>query len=242
MKNILNISLVLVQILLFTSCKNTVDKTATPTLPQKAINIDTVALGTDHEIKWDTIKHLSKSFEVNKILLYWEKNYVMADGGISEIYARLRNYKTEQLLIEVPLGFEDHVDNSDDFYNKLKEQSFEDYNFDGFDDISVSLRGSTALTSMTAIYLFNPKTKSFNNYSEKLSATDVEVDKKSMTVTATNYDRHSEIAKKYHFDKLGKIKYTEIFSHYNDSIEYKTYEKIVHGKVVESKVDSTATE
>jgi hypothetical protein len=240
MKNIFKL-LVLIQIVLFISCKNAVTKTAIPTVSQKTINTDTVAHQEPHEIKWDTIKHQSNRFEVNRFFLYWEKNYVMADGGISEIYVSLRNYETKRLLVEVPLDFEDHIDNSDDFYNKLKEQSFEDYNFDGFDDVSVYFRGSMAMTSATAIYLFNPKTKAFED-SEELSATDIEVDKKNRILIARNFDLHSETTKKHHFNKFGKIKYTEVFTHYNDSIEYKTYEKIVNGKVVESKADSTATE
>ena len=241
MKNIVNVLLVLVQIIFFTSCKTAVIKTTIPTPPQKVINTDTVSHQGNHEIKWDTLKHQSNPFEMNRILLYWEKNYVMADGGISEIYVRLRNYKTKQLLVEVPLDFEDHIDNSDDFYNKLKERCFTDYNFDGFDDISVYSKGSMAMTSVTAIYLFNPKTKAFDD-SEELSATDIEVDKKNKILIARNFDLHSETTKKHHFNKFGIIKYTEVFTYYNDSIEYKTYEKIVNGKVVESKVDSTATD
>jgi len=233
--------IIVLMIVMVVSCKNPVSKPPTTTM-QKAITTDTVAHTASREIKWDTIKHQSNPFKANSIFLYWEKNYVMANGGISEIFVRLKNYKTKQFLLEAPLDFEDHIDNSDAFYAKLKEQSFEDYNFDGFEDVAVSLRGSMAMTSMTAIYLFNPKTKSFDNYSEELSATNVEVDKKSRTVTATNYDIHSEIAKKYHFDTFGKIKYIEVFSHDNDSTEYKTFEKIVKGKVVKRKVDSTTTE
>lgn len=241
MKNIFKL-LVLFQIVLFISCKNAVTKTATPTVPQKAINTDTVAHQEPHEIKWDTITHLSKPFMLNDISLYWEKNYIMADESLYEIYVRLRNYKTKQLLVEIPLDFEDHIDNSDDFYNKLKEQSFEDYNFDGFDDVSIYLRGSMAMTSSTAIYLFNPNTKLFD-VSEELSATGVDVDKKNRILIATNFDLNSETTKKHHFDKFGKVKYTEVITiHNTESFEYKTYEKIVNGKVVESKVDSTATE
>ena len=242
MKNTLKISLVLLQIVLFSGCKNTVSKSVAPTPSQKELNSDTIAHQETHEIKFDTITHLSKPFILNDISFYWEKNYVMKDESISEIYVRLKNYKTKQLLIEVPLDFEDHIDNSDSFYNKLKEQSFEDYNFDGFDHISVYFRGSTAMTSASAIYLFNPKIKAFE-VSEELSATGVDVDKKNRILIATNYALDSETTNKYHFDKSGKIKYTEIITmHHNDSLQYKTYEKIVNGKVVESKVDSTATD
>jgi len=213
-----------------------------PTAPvQKVITMDTVSHQAPREIKYDTIKHLSKPFEVNRILVYWEKNYVMANQGLSETFARLLNYKNKKRLIEVALDFEDHIDNSDAFYAKLKEESFADYNFDGFEDVSDYSRGSTAMTSVTGIYLFNPKTKTFE-YSEELSATGVEVDKKGKMLTATNYNLHSETAKKHHFDKLGKIKYTEVITKHYDSIEYTTYEKIVKGKVVESKVDTVATE
>jgi hypothetical protein len=239
MKNILNLSLILVQIVFFMSCKNSVTKNLSTI---KNVVIDTVATGDPIEIKFDTITHLNKPFMLNGISLYWEKNYVMANESLYEIYVRLRNYKTKQLLVEIPLYFEDHIDNSDDFYNKLKEESFEDYNFDGLYDVSVYGRGSMAMTSVTAIYLFNPKTKTFDD-SEELSATEIGVDKKNRILIARNFDLQSETTKKHHFDKFGKIKYTEVFAMQNtESFEYKTYEKIVNGKVVESKVDSTATE
>lgn len=244
MKNIFKL-LALVLIVLFINCKNAVTKPVPTTSPKKVISTDTVAVGTNHEIKWDTVKHLSKPFEVNKILLYWEKSYVMADGGISEIYTRLKNYKTKQLLIEVPLDFEDHIDNSDNFYNKLKEQSFEDYNFDGFDDIYVYLRGSMAMTSMSTIYIFNSKTKTFS-YSEELSDTSIDsIDTVGKKLTTSSFGRDFQVTKTHYFNKFGNVKYTKVieeYSKYVDSIEfpvqYKIYQKIVNGKVVETKRDS----
>ena len=76
MKNILKL-LVLVQIVLFTSCKNTVAKTVTPTPPQKVINTDTVAIGELRELRFDTITHLSQPFTLNGISMYWEKQMIM---------------------------------------------------------------------------------------------------------------------------------------------------------------------
>jgi hypothetical protein len=228
MKNTLKLSLVLVQIILFISCKNAVTKTATPTAPQKVINTDTVAHQESHEIKWDTVKHQSNPFEINGVFLYWEKNFVMADERISELYLKLKYLKTKQLLFEIPLDLEDHTDNSDDFYNKMKKESFDDYNFDGFMDASYYLTGSK--TSSTAIYLFNPNTKSFE-YSEELSATFIDLDKKNRILVAEYIDVYSdfETTKKHHFDKNGKIKYTEVIKEY---IDYKIYEKIMNGEVV----------
>jgi hypothetical protein len=241
MKNIFNLLLILVQILLFTGCKNAVTKTPTVITSQKVIKADTVVVREAHEIKFDTILHLSQPFTLNGISLYWEKHIIMADGSLSDIYIILKNYKTKQSLLEAPLDYEDTVDNSDANYDKFNKQSFEDYNFDGFKDASFYLRGSMAMTSTNAIYLFNEKTKSFD-LSEELSATEVDVDKKNRIVTASNFNLHSETTKKHHFDKFGKIKYTEVITIHTDSVEYKTYEKIVKGKVVESKVDSIVTE
>ena len=243
--NLMKIVFYIFTILFLVSCKNKVAKIATPIQNEKVITTDTVAVGTDHEIKWDTVKHISKPFEANKILLYWEKNYVIADGGISEIYATLRNYNTKKLLIEVPLDFEDHIDNSDDFYNKLKEQSFQDYNFDGFDDISVYLRGSMAMTSMNAIYIFNSKTKTFS-YSEELSDTSIDsIDTVGKKLTTSSEGRDFLLTKTHYFNTNGTIKYTEVIQEYSKyvdsvyfSVQYKLYEKIVNGKVVETKKDS----
>lgn len=232
--------IIVLVMLMAISCKKT--GTKPPIAPvQKVMAVDTLSHQAPREIKYDTIKHLSKPFEENKILMYWEKNYVMANDALSETFVRLLNYKTKKLLIEATLDFEDHIDNSDAFYAKLKEQSFEDFNFDGFVDVSAYSRGSTAMTSVTGIYLFNPKTKTFD-FSEELSATGVEVDKKARMLTATNYDLNSETATKHHFDKLGRIKYTEVIVKNFDSLAYTTYEKIVKGKVVERKVDSVASE
>ena len=235
-KNMKNLSYIIITLLL-ASCKNVVNNNVIPKTPQKIINTDTAAVETPHEYKYDTISYLSKPFELNGMSLYWEKRVITVDGRRSDEYSNLKNYKTKQLLIEGTSDFEDKEDHSDEYYSKLNKNHFEDYNFDGFIDASFFSRGSMAITSSTGIYLFNPKTNSFD-YSEELSATDITVDEKAKTVTSTNYNLHSEIAKKYHFDKFGKIKYTEIFKTEFDSTEYRTYEKIVKGKVVESKVDT----
>ena len=84
-----------------------------------------------------------------------------------------KHSKAEVLLNHTLLS-EDIVLCSAKHYNKMKKESFDDYNFDGFMDASYYLTGSK--TSSTAIYLFNPNTKSFE-YSEELSATFIDLDK-----------------------------------------------------------------
>ena len=225
-------------ILFLVSCKNKVAKIAIPIPNEKVINIDTAAHYEAHEIKRDTIKHQSSPFEMNGVFLYWEKNYVITDERISDLYVRLRYYKTNHILFEIPLDSENKIVDSNDFYYKLTKENFDDYNFDGFIDASYYLIGSKG--SSTAIYLFNPNTKSFD-YSEELSASFIDLDKKNRILVAEYIDVYSdfETTKKHHFDKSGKIKYTEVVKEY---LDHKIYEKIVNEKVVESKVDSTSTE
>jgi hypothetical protein len=241
MKNILNLSLILVQIVFFMSCKNSVTKNLSTI---KNVVIDTVVTGDPSEIKCDTIIKVSKPFELNGILCYWENHIVCVEENINQIDINLKNNKTKQTLLQVSLDVEDSVDyKSDIYFNKLNNDHFQDLNFDGFKDFYYFSKGSMLMTSLTNIYLFNNDAKSFE-YSEYLTAISVdEIDEKARKLITTSFDRDYETTKTHYFDKSGKIKYTEVITIYNtDSFEYKTYEKIVQGKVIESKVDSTATE
>lgn len=241
MKNILNLSLILVQIVLFMSCKNSL---TTNLSTIKNVVIDTVATGEPSEIKFDTIIKVSKPFELNGILCYWENHIVCVEENINQIDINLKNNKTKQTLLQVSLDVEDSVDyKSDIYFNKLNNDYFQDLNFDSFKDFYYFSKGSMLMTSSTNVYLFNNDAKSFE-YSEYLTAISIdEIDKENKRLITTRFDMDSDETKTHYFDNLGKLKYTEVvaeYSKYLDTIpfKYKKYKKIVNGEVVETKTDS----
>lgn len=226
-------------ILLLAGCKNPTKNAQT----KKAVIIDTIATGEPREIKYDTIVKISEPFQLNGIFCYWENHIVCGEEHIEKTIVNLKNYKTKQIVLETTLDIGDSVDyKSDEYFNSLNNEYFKDLNFDGFKDFYYYSKGSMAMTSLTNIYLFNSKEKLFE-YSEYLSAIRIEeVDKKKRILITSSFDRDFEVNTTHHFDKSGKVKYTEVLTTHYDLFEYKTYEKIVNGKVVEKKVDSTATE
>ena len=99
--------------------------------------------------------------------------------------------------------------------------------------------GSMVMFELTNIYLFDNKTKQFE-YSD-LSDNGIETDSVNRKLITRSFDRNFEKTKTHYLDKFGKVKYTEVLTiEYMDTIpvEYRTYEKIVKGKVVETKKDS----
>lgn len=234
-------------IFLLVSCKKPI-KNITPTktsIIDTVSNTDTKALIKNTastlkipEIKYDTIVKVSKPFELNGILCYWENYIVYQKENVSDININLKNYKNKQILLNTPVDVVDSIDyKSDEYFHKLNNDYFEDLNFDGFKDFYYYSKGSMAMTSLTNIYLFNNKTKLFED-SEYLNAISVDkIDKVNKRLITTSFDSDSEETKTHYFDKFGKLKYTEVVTEYFNPYDYKIYEKIINGEVV--KRDST---
>lgn len=235
--------------MLLVCCKNstkkiTFTKTSTKDTISTTITKAYIKAKELPEIKNDSIKKVSKPFELNNILCYWE-NYILDD---EIIHLNLKDYKTKQKLLSTSMTFADFDAvgikielTSDDLFYELNNKFFEDLNFDGLKDFSFYGKGSTAMTSLTNIYLFNNGTKSFED-SEYLNATSIDqIDRKNRILITTNFESDFEETKRHYFDKLGKLKYTEIIttsdSIVNDTstIYKKIYQKLINGKVVKTK-------
>ncbi len=231
MKNILYLLIVFC----LASCQNNIKNSH----PQKAIFLDTVAVREPHQIKYDSIVKISKPFELNSVWFYWE-NYII--NG-SEVKINLKNYKSKKTLISESFYVDELLVDitSDEYFDVINAEFFEDLNFDGYKDFYFYYKGSMAMTSSTGIFLFNNESKTFE-ISEYLSANSIEeVDSNARKLVTSNYEMDYEIINTHYFDKFGKIKYSEVITNHSNPTEYKVYEKIVNGKIVERKVDSTSS-
>lgn len=220
-------------ILLLASCKNSLKNKE----PKKLVITDTVATREISAHKYGIIKK-SNPFKINGIECFWEQTDTLVEEGAMDII-RLKDYKTKRVLIN-------HIDcccckYGFDFYSS---ENFIDVNFDGFKDFLIMSYGSMAMFELTNIYLFDNKTKQFE-YSD-LSDNGIETDSINRRLITSSSDispngRNFEKTKTHYFDKFGKVKYTEVLTTEDwDTIPivYRTYEKIVNGKVVETKKDS----
>jgi len=225
MKTIINISLVWIQILLIISCKNSIDKDQ-PSIKTNAIDTTSIINKTYGTI----IK--SKPFKINGIECYWEQTDTLTEEGTMDLI-KLKAYKTNRILVN-------HIDCCLKYgFDMNTTDHFIDVNFDGFKDFLIRSYGSTAMFEETHIYLFDNKAKQFTP--SDLSDNIIEPDSIHRKLITSSFDRNFEKTKTHYFDNIGKLKHTEIVTieHWDTTpYEYKTYEKIVNGKVVETKKDS----
>lgn len=218
-------------ILLLASCKNSLKNKES----KKLVITDTVAIGEISAHKNGIIKK-SNTLKINGIECYWEHTDTLLEE-VSMDLIKLKDYKTNRILVNhidccLKYGF--------DFYSK---DNFLDVNFDGFKDFLIRSYGSMAMFEITNIYLFEPTTKRF--IKSDLGDNSIKTDSINRKFITSSFDRtylgSSEKTKTHYFDKYGKLKYTEVHNiEYLDtiSVEYRTYEKIVNGKVLETKRDS----
>lgn len=218
-------------ILVLSSCKNSTNIG----VPKKIEITDTTAIGKISILKYGIIKK-SNPFKINGLECYWEHTDTLTDDGSMDLI-KLKDYKTNRTLVNhidccLKYGF--------DFYSK---DNFLDVNFDGYKDFTIRTYGSMAMFELTQIYLFDFKTKRF--IESDLGDNSITTDSVKRKLITSSFDRTyiggSEKTKTHYFDKYGKLKYTEVLNiEYLDTIpvEYRTYEKIVNGKVVETKKDS----
>lgn len=229
MKNLISIFI----ILLLISCRNTAENVSS-----KKESKDEVSIKELSPTKIDTSVKISAPFSLNNIKCNWKQ----IDSVSGAITIELRDYKTQRILLSYSDYFKSGNDvNAEDYFN----EHFQDLNFDGFKDFLITSSGSSAMTDLVNIYLFNKKTKSFE-FSEELSDNAIEeIDSVNRILSTTSFTLDGETIKKNYFNKKGIIKYSEIITKSdvseNDSVSrYKNeYEKIVDGKVVETKEYTT---
>ncbi|WP_343696920.1 hypothetical protein [Flavobacterium sp.] len=229
MKNLISIFI----ILLLMSCRNTAENVSL-----KKDRKDKVSVKELSQTQIDTSVKISTPFSINDIKCNWKQ--IDSVSGATTI--ELRDYKTQRILLSYSDYFKSGNDfNEEDYFN----EHFQDLNFDGFKDFLITSQGSNAATDKVNIYLFNKKTKSFE-FSEELSDNVIEeIDNASRILSTSSSTLDNEIIKKHYFNKNGTIKYSEIITKSdiseNDSVaHYKNnYEKIVNGKVVNTREYST---
>lgn len=234
MKHAIYFTLLLVPIVFLISCNNSIksDSSSKENITTDSVNSNKIPVNEDN-----TFIKKSKPFRINGIECYWEQTDTLTEEGRMDLI-KLRDYKTKRILVNhteccLKYGF--------DFYS---QDNFLDVNFDGFKDFLIVSYGSMAMFELTNIYLFDNKTKKFV-YSD-LSDNGIETDSVNRRLITSSSDispngRNFEKTKTHYFDKFGKVKYTEVITTEDwDTIPivYRTYEKIVNGKVVETKKDS----
>lgn len=250
MKNSLYISFFT---LLFLSCQNSqknqnfeennTDNIITDTLVQK------VPEYKKPEINWDKSDTLVKIFEpflINGITCFWEFELTIYEGekggnGIN----RLKNHITNKVLLinedYSDLGLFNSIDkNNFDFNGKFK-----DANFDGLKDFIVYSRtGSGSGGSFFNVYLFNKK-KNIFELSDELSGGEFEINEANKTVsTYWKGGLGWNSSQVHHFDKSGKIKFTEIKTREiidgdTTRLLQTTYKKVVNGKTIKTEIETT---
>lgn len=182
MKNLIYISFFT---LLFLSCQNSQNNKVL-----EENNVDEVKLTTDTlvqkvpeykktEINWDksdTLVKISELFLINGIKCFWEFELIVYEGatGGSGIN-RLKNQKTNKVLLLNEDYFDLALFNSIDKNNFDFNGEFKDANFDGLKDFIVySKTGSGSGGSAFNVYLFNKK-KNIFELSDELSGGEFEI-------------------------------------------------------------------
>ncbi|MCV2485108.1 hypothetical protein OD917_09250 [Flavobacterium sp. SH_e] len=229
MKNLISIFI----ILLLTSCRNTTESVS--------VKKDLKDGASEKEISQNKIiipVKISQPFALNGIKCIWKQ--IDSISGATTL--ELRDYKTQRILLTHSDYFKSENDfNEQDYFN----EHFQDLNFDGFKDFLITSSGSSQMTDMINIFVFNKKTKSFE-FSEELSDNAIEEkDSINRILSTSSFTIDGEIRKKHYFNKNGTIKYSEIITRIdlseNDSTSHykNNYEKIVNGKVVMTKEYTT---
>ena len=237
---------------LFNSCQNSEKKTvsaekiSTDSIEQK---ISQHKKSEINDEKFDTLLKISTPFIVNGIKCFWEFELTVYEGeeggnGINT----LKNYNTNKVL----LINEDYFDL--ELFNSIEKNNFDfngefyDANFDGLKDFIVySETGSGSGGSFFNVYLFNKK-KNIFEISNELSGGEFEVNELDKTVsTHWRMGYGSNSSQVYHFDKNGKIKFTEITTQViidgdTTSLLQTIYEKVVDGKIIKTEIDTTKFE
>lgn len=234
---------------LFLSCQHSKNNLIANT----RIISDTISIEAITETRYDTIIKISEPFILNELSCYWKHYFIIADYGLSEIIMELKEDKTDKLLFQYSdyVKYEDDFNyKSDSYFDEINEKHFIDVNFDGYKDFIIRSYGSMPMTDRTNIYIFYKQIKTFDSQKdadgEYLSDSNIdEIDTINKILTTSSFSMELVFRRKHHFDNNGKIKFSEYFSeeffYPNDTIEKRvtTYTKIINGKEVETKIDTT---
>ncbi len=204
------------------------------------------------EPEYDTLTLTSLPFALNRMSCYWKHSFVIYDYGL-EVNMELLEKSSNRLLVEYadnPRYAENYNYKSSSYFDEINIKLLKDVNFDGLKDFVIYSEGSMAMTSLTNIYLFDKKTKTFIRGEENdLSDISIEeIDSLNRILTTSSFDREREYKTLYHFDRSGNIKFTEHLSEEtyspNDTLDFtiKSYSKVVKGKEVASNVDTVKLE
>lgn len=199
--------------------------------------------------KSDTLVKVSEPFLINGIKCFWEFELTVYEGekGGSGIN-KLKNHTTNKLLLLNEDYFDLDLFNSIDKNNFDFNGEFKDVNFDGLKDFIVySKTGSGSGGSAFNVYLFNKK-KNIFEISDELSGGEFEINETDKTVsTYWKMGVSWNSSQIHHFDKNGKIKFTEITTREiiegdKTNLLQTTYEKLVDGKTIKTEIDTTKFE
>ncbi|KGO79331.1 hypothetical protein Q763_13920 [Flavobacterium beibuense F44-8] len=192
------------------------------------------------EVIPDTLVKVSKPFMLNGNECYWEHKLINGE----EIIIKLFDYKTHTLLLKHHDVYPPPNYNKNNYLDEINKESLEDVSFDGYTDILLkSYSGNMAMNDRVYVYLFDHKEEKYIS-ADDLEANRIErIDKKNRKLISSNEYRYGTDSIIHHFDKAGKIKFTDEFSHYRileDTtwIDYKTYRKIVNGETVNERTQS----
>lgn len=243
---------------LFVSCQNSQKKQNSEENYTDKENIITdmlVQKASEHkktEINWDksdTLFKISEPFLINEIKCFWEFELIVYEGttGGSGIN-RLKNYNTNKVLLLNEDYFDLDLFNSIDTNNFDFNGEFKDANFDGLKDFIVySKTGSGSGGSAFNVYLFD-KAKNIFERSDELSGGEFEINETDKTVsTYWKMGVGWNSSQVHHFDKNGKIKFTEITTREivdgdSTSLLQTTYKKVANGKTIKTEIDTTKFE
>lgn len=249
MKNLLYISLL---ILLVLSCKNSNEVSVSK---ENTIIPDTVSKEEIIEVKYDTIIKTSEPFKLNNILCYWEHTLIVANytdySVLHNIVMKLKDYKTGRLIVEESdyVKYEgDFEYKSDNYFEEINKRYFKDVNFDGYKDFITFSYGSMGMTNHTGIYIFDKQTQTFVSKKdadgEDLSDNYIEeTDSVNRILVTSSFDMEAQYTRKHHFDKNGKIKFSEYITERSVEISDTIYgifdySKIINGKEIERRIDT----
>jgi len=201
---------------------------------------DTVSVAAIPQAGYDTVVKTSSPFKLNGTQCYWKHSIVNDD----EIIIEMLDHKTDRILLE---GFNfiylqpDY--NAPGYFDDINSNSFADVNFDGFTDVLITNYGSGPINDHVYIYLFD---KEANSYAERQDLSDnriAAIDAESRKLITTNAYRYGTDSTVNCFDKVGKLKFMEVYSAYmmmEDTawVEHTTYSKTINGKIVKERTST----
>ncbi len=237
--------LYLLIVLFFTNCRNS-DKTNLP--EEKLVVLDSLSTANPVTVI-DTVVKEGKPFTINRIKCYWKHSLISYDGFIDEIIMELKNTETDSTIFNYEHKTkypEEYNYNSESYFDEINKTHLIDVNFDGYKDFVIYSYGSMPMTSQTHIFIFNPETTTFeiNPQIDPDSHVIESRDSIKRILVISNFDMESTYETSYHFNKNGTIKFIEKIAERvldpKDTMQLteRKYQKIIKGKIVESKVDT----